>query len=298
VPQHLDLARRIGLDPHRGFTVAQVPQQGADDQLGHRTLLGLSIPAHCAHQIGGETPGRPSTAIPSGLDANVCSIAMTHPAYLKEKPRELRIKKKLSLLEIAECLALPKTTIYCWICDLSDDAIKHRDTPGRSRARLEQGRRMKAEYSRRRQEAYQQGWDEFALLAAEPTFIDFVCMYIGEGYKRDRNQVALANSDLRVIRLADRWIRRFSRNPVTYSFQHHADQDPAYLIKFWSAGLGADPKLFTFQRKSNSGQLAGRNWRSKHGVLTVRAHDTALRLRLQAWMDQTQDAWLDSIHGV
>src|SRR5436190_8558641 len=123
-------------------------------------------------------------------------------------------------------------------------------------------------------------------------------MYIGEGYKRDRNRVTLANSDLRVIRLADHWIRRFSRNPVTYSFQYHADQDPDYLIKFWSVGLGVDPELITYQRKSNSGQLSGRNWRSKFGVLTVLAHDTALRMRLQAWMDRTQDQWLDSIHGV
>jgi hypothetical protein len=223
---------------------------------------------------------------------------MTYPAYLKEKARELRIKKKLSLLEIADRLALPKTTIFYWIRDLPDPEIKHRNTPGRSKARIEQSRRMKDEYRRRRKEAYQQGWDEFACLAAEPTFVDFICMYIGEGYKRNRNVVALCNSDLRVVRLADHWIRRFSQNPVTYSFQHHADQDPTYLIKFWSVGLGANPELFTFQRKSNSGQLAGRNWRSKHGVLTVRAHDTALRMRLQAWMDRVQDGWLDSVHGV
>jgi transcriptional regulator with XRE-family HTH domain len=40
----------------------------------------------------------------------MCSIqTMAHPAYLREKARELRIKQKLSLLEIAERLACPKT---------------------------------------------------------------------------------------------------------------------------------------------------------------------------------------------
>jgi hypothetical protein len=120
-------------------------------------------------------------------------------------------------------------------------------------------------------------------------------MYVGEGYKRNRNAVSLANSDPRVVRLADFWIRRFARNKVTYLFQYHADQDPDYLVRFWSFGLGVDPKLIVYQRKSNSGQLSGRSWRSKHGVLTVRASDTALRARLQAWMDRTQDQWLDSI---
>ena len=94
-------------------------------------------------------------------------------------------------------------------------------------------------------------------------------MYIGEGYKRDRNRVALANSDPRVIRLADFWIRRFARNKVTYAFQYHADQDPNYLVRFWSFGLGVDPNLIAHQRKSNSGQLAGRNWRSNTAYLTV-----------------------------
>jgi hypothetical protein len=74
-------------------------------------------------------------------------------------------------------------------------------------------------------------------------------MYIGEGYKRRRNTVSLANSDPRVIRLADHWIRRFSKNPVTYMFQYHADQDPDYLVKFWSFGLGVSPTLIKPQRK-------------------------------------------------
>jgi hypothetical protein len=146
-----------------------------------------------------------------------------------------------------------------------------------------------------RDAAYVQGWDEYPSLANEPTFTDFVCMYIGEGYKRSRNTVSLANSDPRVIRLADHWIRRFSRNPVTYMFQYHADQDPDYLVRFWSFGLGVDPALIRPQRKSNSGQLSGRNWRCKHGVLTVCANDTLFRSRLQAWIDRQQDGWLDSL---
>jgi hypothetical protein len=146
-----------------------------------------------------------------------------------------------------------------------------------------------------RDAAYTQGWYEYPGLVQEPSFTDFVCMYIGEGYKRCRNTVALANSDPRVIRLADHWIRRFARNPVRYMFQYHADQDPEYLVRFWSFGLGVDPGLIRPQRKSNSGQLAGRTWRCKHGVLTVRASDTALRMRLQAWIDRQQDGWLDSL---
>jgi transcriptional regulator with XRE-family HTH domain len=43
---------------------------------------------------------------------------MTHPDYLREKARSLRISKKLTIDEIAERLALPRTTIYYWVRDL------------------------------------------------------------------------------------------------------------------------------------------------------------------------------------
>ena len=221
---------------------------------------------------------------------------MAHPPYLREKARQLRIERKLSLIEIAARLALPKTTIFYWISDLPYPELKYADTPARARSRAKAARANMIRHRDLRDAAYWRGWHEYPELSKEPTFSDFVCMYIGEGYKRTRHVVSLANSDPRVIWLGDHWIRRFSRNKVTYSFQYHADQDPEYLVSFWSFGLGVDPDLITYQRKSNSGRLSGRTWRSKHGVLTVRAHDTVFRARLQAWMDRTQDGWLDSIY--
>jgi hypothetical protein len=220
---------------------------------------------------------------------------MAHPAYLREKARELRRKRKLSLLEIAERLALPKTTVFYWIRDLPIPEFKYGDTPARARARAKAARRNVAKFKALRDAAYERGWEEYPSLFQMPTFPDFVCMYIGEGYRRNRNVVSLGNSNPGVVRLADFWIRRLSQNKVTYRFQYHADQDPDYLVRFWSFGLGVNPELIAPQRKSNSGGLSGRNWRSKHGVLTVTVNDTALRARLQAWMDRTQDQWLDSV---
>jgi hypothetical protein len=207
---------------------------------------------------------------------------MTYPAYIREKARKLRIERRMSLDEIAECLALPKTTVYHWIKDLADPQIKYRDTPARARARAKGARLNRERHQAIRDAAYRRGVKEYEELCLEPTFVDFVCMYIGEGYKRNRNRLALCNSDPRVVRLADYWIRRFAVNRVTYSFQYHADQDPAHLIDFWSCGLDVDPKLISPKRKSNSGKLTGRKWRCRYGVLTVCANDTKLRARLQA----------------
>jgi hypothetical protein len=223
---------------------------------------------------------------------------MTHPPYLRKKARQLRTKKKLSLDEIAERLALGKTTVWYWIQDLPDPAIKHRDSPGRQRARAAAARSNRARFKALRGASYQRGLDEFAQLDAEPGFRDFVCMYIGEGYKRNRNRVAVANSDPSVMLLCDHWVRRFATNKVDYALQYHADQDPAELVAYWAALLDANAADFRLQRKSNSNQLAGRNWRSEHGVLTVGVNDTQLRARLQGWIDQVKESWLHSPRGV
>ena len=140
---------------------------------------------------------------------------------------------------------------------------------------------------------------EYPTLCEEPTFHDFVCMYIGEGYRRNRNRVALGDSNPIVVKLADRWIRRFAVNRVGYEFQYHADQNPLELIRYWARELRVDESLIRAQRKSNSGQLVGRNWRSRWGVLTVGTNDTQLRSRLEAWMHCVYGEWVRStLRGV
>ena len=214
---------------------------------------------------------------------------MTYPAYVRDKARELRSDKHLSIDEIAERLALPKTTIYGWVRDIPLGRPR-KANPGQRKG----NHQMRVSYAIRRVGAYVQGQVEFPRLCLEPTFRDFICLYMAEGYKRCRNTVAVSNSDPAIVVLCARWVRRFARNPVKYSVQYHADQDLAELQEFWSQNLGVAPEEIRLQRKSNSGRLSGRTWRSRYGVLNVYAGDTLFRARLQAWMDCLQEQWLDS----
>jgi hypothetical protein len=213
---------------------------------------------------------------------------MAHPAYIREKARELRVERRLSIVEIAERLALPKTTVFCWVRDIPLGRPR-RDNPDTG------ARAMQSKFRLLREEAYKEGRESFPVLSAmDPSLRDFVCMYIGEGCKRNRNRVAIGNSDPRVVMLATRWLRALSRNKLQFSVQYHADQDLRELCEFWASTLGIDPQDIRLQRKSNSGRLGGRNWRSRYGVLTVTTCDTLLRARLQAWMDCVQETWLHS----
>jgi hypothetical protein len=196
----------------------------------------------------------------------------------------------MTLDEITERLALPRTTVYYWIKDIPIPR-----TNRQTEAQLNGTRAMVEKFEAMRIAAYAEGAAEFDALCLVPGFRDFVCMYIGEGYKRNRNQVSLANSDPAVVKLADHWLRRFTRRKVTYQVQYHADQDLDELRAFWGRELGVLPDDICVQRKSNSNQLAGRTWRSAHGVLSVRTSDTLLRARVQAWMDQVRASWIDSI---
>ena len=216
---------------------------------------------------------------------------MAYPAYVREKARKLRLEKHLSLDEIATRMALPKTTVYYWISDLP--LGRPRSTAGQRKGT----RAMRRNFALRRAAAYLQGRIEFDDLMTDPTFRDFICLYMAEGYKRSRNTVAVCNSDPAIVVLCTRWVRRFSRNRVTYSIQYHADQDLDGLQEFWAKKLSIRPEQVVMVRKSNSGRLTGRVWRSKYGVLAVTAHDTLFRARLEAWMHSLQDQWLHSVHA-
>ena len=209
---------------------------------------------------------------------------MAYPAYLRERARELRTTKHLSLDEIAERLALNKSTVWYWIKDLPLGRTR-RENPFAAASATSKKHRLL------REAAYARGVSEWPHLVKTPTFREFVALYIAEGSKRCRNVVSIANSDERVITMAVGWIASLTNRPLNYSIQYHADQNLQELRAYWEKALLIDGEQIVLQRKSNSGQLRHRTWRSRYGVMTVRVNDTYLRARLQAWIDHIRDDW-------
>ena len=203
----------------------------------------------------------------------------------------MRVSKKLTIDELSERLSLSRSTIYCWVRDLP---IPGSGPGGEFAAHAQKlgSPAVSRKYRRLREEAYEEGRAAYHALVREETFRDFICLYMAEGFKRSRNVVALCNSDPAIVKLANRWICRFARNPVRYSIQYHADQDLGELVRYWGKELAVDPQAIRLQRKSNSNQLSGRQWRSRYGVLTVTAADTYFRARLQAWIDCVRESWV------
>jgi transcriptional regulator with XRE-family HTH domain len=213
-------------------------------------------------------------------------LVMAYPAYLRERARELRTTKRLSLDEIAERLALPKTTVYYWIKDLPLERERRWSDAQRKGTEA-----MQRKFQELRDEAYARGLSEWEELAKLPKFRDFVVLYIAEGYKRSRNTASLCNSDPAVVALAMLWLRRLSSRTPVVGVQHHLDQEPDELRTFWGETLGVDPATVRLCLKSNSGQLRSRVWRCAYGVAAVTVYDTDFRSRLQAWIDLVHENW-------
>jgi hypothetical protein len=206
--------------------------------------------------------------------------------HLRDKAIQLRTEQQYSLDQLVECLSLPKTTVWEWI-----KAYPLNRAPLRTEAQYNGTKRMQAIYTAKREAAYQQGMDEAPQLLQDPIFRDFVVLYMAEGYKRNRNTIAIVNSDPDVLRLSYRVLRPLSNKPFRFRMQYHADHDPDELKCFWGEILNIAPQVIKIMRKSNSNQLTGRKYRSVHGLMTIEVSDTYLRSRLQAWMDTVKNQW-------
>lgn len=208
-----------------------------------------------------------------------------HDAHLKRKALELRTKG-MALDDIVLRLALPRTTIYGWIRELPIER-----TVKQSLAQQRGSQAGKEKAALKRELAYQAALLEAPTLLQDPKLRDFAVLYLAEGYRRSRHTVSICNSNPHIMVLSHEIMLRFASNSLDYSLQYHADHDAEELRAFWGKHLGIDGARIRLTRKSNSGELSGRQWRSEHGVLAVRACDTFFRCKVQAWMDFVMQSW-------
>lgn len=95
---------------------------------------------------------------------------MAYPAYIREKTRQLRIEKKLTIDELAERLSISRTTVYYWVKDVPIGTTEKETLAARRASRATKDR-----HARLRGAAYECGRSELPDLLRLPTFRDFVC---------------------------------------------------------------------------------------------------------------------------
>lgn len=212
---------------------------------------------------------------------------MKQLAHLKAKAILLRTTRNYSLDEIASMLALPRTTVYSWIKDIPLGRPPRQNDGQKSGTAS-----MVAKYAARREDAYQKAYLSAPQLLLDREVRDFVVLYLAEGYRKNRNQVSLANSNPHIVVFAHLCMRRLSTNShFRYSFQYHADQDPDELRAYWASQIGVEAQRISAIPKTNSGQLKHRRFACEYGVFQIQVSDTLFRSQLQALMDVVQEQW-------
>jgi hypothetical protein len=205
--------------------------------------------------------------------------------------RLLRVEQRLTVDQLASRLALPRSTVYYWVRDLP---LGEREGERAGAAGVEKpaGRGIRERASAVAGDAvYEDALRSFDDLAAQPTFRDFVCLYIARGSTRERARVSLSDSDAAVMRLANRWMLRLSDRSPLLSVRYEPGQSLTELRRFWSGVVGVQARTI---RVHDEAELPGDRdvvRRARHGVLTVSVEDALLRARLQAWICKTRDSW-------
>jgi hypothetical protein len=213
---------------------------------------------------------------------------MAHSNYLRRMARLLRVEQRLTVDQLASRLALPRSTVYYWVRDLP---LGEREGDGDGKGVGIEGRASAVASAAAGDAAYEEALRSFDDLAAQPTFRDFVCLYIARGCMRERAKVSLSDSDAAVMRLANRWMLRLSDKSPLLSVRYEPGQSLTELRRFWGGIVGVQAR--TIRVHDEGDRVGARNAArsARHGVLTVSVEDALLRARLQAWICKTRDSW-------
>ena len=194
----------------------------------------------------------------------------------------------LSYGEIMELIPVKKSTLATWCRDVrlttgQIEAIRQRraQEPGIPRD-TQRKRRLEIEDIRAEAEAM------VPVLINDPFWLAGVVLYWAEGAKT-RNDLRLANTDPRALRLFIDWVRKFLDPDAGFSLQLHLHEgnDDSDAQAFWRGQTGLDAANFykTFIKPKGTGH---RKNHLPHGVCTVKVRQCA-----DAW--QTTMAWIEGL---
>ena len=148
---------------------------------------------------------------------------------------------------------------------------------------------MQAKYAKLRQEAYDS--IEPAKALADPLMRDFTVMYLGEGYRRNRNVVQICNTNPLIMWMSVTAIEKLEpQASPTFKLKLYPDHKHRTEKRFWAGRVGITPSQIEVWADPKKNTPTTRR-RSEHGILYASWSDTYLRAKIQALMDAVQNDW-------
>lgn len=167
-------------------------------------------------------------------------------SQLREQVVKLRTKKNLSYSEIRKRLGVPKSTLSYWLREfpLSEKRILELRRQGwkkgkAARERFRETMRKKKEI--KYQEVYRKQQRKLANLSKDSFFVAGLMIYLGEGDKRNKYRILLANTDPWIVKFFTKWLNDFldiSREKIKVQLHLYEDMDLKQEMEFWINELG------------------------------------------------------------
>ena len=197
---------------------------------------------------------------------------------LREKAIQLRTKNRLSYSKIQKILNVPKTTLSYWLREypLAESEILE----------LRRASWLKGEASRERfrnamrekrdnldKTVYDYHLNKLNEIKKESFFTAGLMLYLGEGDKRNRNRVGLANTDPNVIKFFIKWIKDFLKideSKIHLELHLYENMDIEAEKIFWQKITGLTKHQFykTQIRKIQNGKFKYES-AERHGTCSI-----------------------------
>ena len=207
---------------------------------------------------------------------------------LREEFVRLRVKEELSYSEIQKRLAIPKSTLSYWLKDmpLSKERVSYLRAKGRknAEAKIEEYRNsMQVKREKEDYRIYKRYIKKLEKIIDSENifFIAGLMIYLGEGDKKNRNRVNLANTDVEIIKFFLKWVIHFfdvSKKDVRIQLHLYENMEIEEQQCFWVEELGIPLEQFykTQVRKLKKGSFSYKD-SFGHGTCSVYILNTQVK---------------------
>ena len=206
-----------------------------------------------------------------------------------EYSEAVRLRKEgLSYSQINRVLKVSKSPLSSWLRVIPISSA--RKTTLSESFRM-QGKRLHAERLKRTAATIGLAREEIGVLTLRELKIAGAMLYWAEGTKSaEKENVAVSNSDPRLIQLALQWLRIICGIPdqkIRVQMHIHTDLDPEECLGFWMQVTRLPRDCFTkpYIKRSSLGRRKKLSYR---GTIQIRVSDKQLYRRIQGWIEGLQ----------
>lgn len=186
-----------------------------------------------------------------------------------------------------------KDSINRWCRDITlspvqIERLRNRKLKGAEKGRIIGAQRQKENRIKLTRQIVDQAQKEVGILSIRDIFIAGISLYLGEGFKQDR-QVGFSNTDPKIIEFMMVWFRKFCRVPEDKFHGQvwiHDNLDELKARKFWSSltkiPLDQFNRSYIAKNKIDSPKI--RKNIHNYGVFSIRVYNAAIQRRIIGWM--------------